>query len=187
MRKRTVALVLAMVASIVSLSAQDDQYLRYPYVRAKRLAKETEPATLALYEELNERVIAALNERTPMESLGDLFLTEDLVEPYVEQRLAQYDQASDQDAIDETQRAQAMLADNRQLWSIVIEGSAEGGFVYTLVDFGVHVESDTSYYFLLLFTVPQMPEPGPFPFLAEFVNGRLLITGLGLEPFVFSF
>lgn len=48
-----------------------------------------------------------------------------------------------------------------------------------LIDFGVHVDFETSHYFLVSLMIEPISEEGPIRFLAEFFDGDLHMSGPG--------
>lgn len=157
----------------------------YPYVEHESL--EIEPHLYEKVVDLNRRLEAALNQRTPMTELASLILTTALLEPYLEERKKAYgEELTDQDVEDERVIANQAIEYSTDLWSRALMESETHDLFFEVVDFGLHID-ETSYYVMLDFAVAPSPDPLPFPYLAEFIAGELLVTGLGLVPFVFSY
>jgi hypothetical protein len=188
MKLKPLVFAVVLVVGIQSLSGQETtgRYLRIPYVASKHLLDEVAPTLFAQYEELSNRFVDALNARTTMDELDSLFLTEENVETYLNELFETYDDLTEEDREDETSRAWDLIDYNIEFWTQLIVGSEENDFTFVLIDFGVHVDFETSHYFLVSLVIEPISEEGPIPFLAEFFDGGLHISGLAIEPFVFN-
>lgn len=187
MKVKLSVILIIMVASIQNVSGEEskDRYLQYPYVSSISLKQEADADLFNQYAELAVEFVSALNLRTPMSELDSLFLTEANEDAYLAARYEGYDDLNDEDREDETARSKALILDNKDYWSQITVQNSEDEFTFVLIDYGVYIDFETSYYFLLSMEIEPGSMKGKVPLLAEYINGKLHVSGLGIEPFFF--